>query len=110
MAKLLEEWKEDLVEALTEHDSQQAPEDRACGAARANIAVGAALVLFIASLLHAPMEALLKGIAYFLARRHISLRDRPADRLLHGEGAAQGAVHGLLLRADVHSAGAELSA
>ena len=30
-----------------------------------NIAVGAALVLFIASLLHAPMEALLKGIAYF---------------------------------------------
>ena len=58
MAKLLEEWKEDLVEALTERDLL-------LGSKHQNIAVGAALVLFIASLLHAPMEALLKGIAYF---------------------------------------------
>ena len=77
MVKLLEEWKEDLVEALTEHDlllgSKHQKIEYAVLLVR-NIAVGAALVLFIASLLHAPMEALLKGIAYFLARRHISAR------------------------------------
>ena len=64
MAKLLEEWKEDLVEALTEHDlllgSKHQKIEHAVLLVR-NIAVGAALVLFIASLLHAPMEALLKG-------------------------------------------------
>ena len=68
MAKLLEDWKEDLVEALTEHDlllgSKHQKIEHAVLLVR-NIAVGAALVLFIASLLHAPMEALLKGIAYF---------------------------------------------
>ena len=60
MAKLLEEWKEDLVEALTEHDlllgSKHQKIEHAVLLVR-NIAVGAALVLFIASLLH--------GIAYF---------------------------------------------
>ena len=61
MAKLLEEWKEDLVEALTEHDlllgSKHQKIEHAVLLVR-NIAVGTALVLFIASLLHAPMEAL----------------------------------------------------
>ena len=66
MAKLLEEWKEDLVEALTEHDLLLGSKHQKIEhAVLRNIAVGAALVLFIASLLHAPMEALLKGIAYF---------------------------------------------
>ena len=54
MAKLLEEWKEDLVEALTEHDlllgSKHQKIEHAVLLVR-NIAVGAALVLFIASLL-----------------------------------------------------------
>ena len=53
MAKLLEEWKEDLVEALTEHDlllgSKHQKIEHAVLLVR-NIAVGAALVLFIASL------------------------------------------------------------
>ena len=61
MAKLLEEWKEDLVEALTEHDlllgSKHQKIEHAVLLVR-NMAVGTALV-------HAPMEALLKGIAYF---------------------------------------------
>ena len=50
MAKLLEEWKEDLVEALTEHDlllgSKHQKIEHAVLLVR-NIAVGAALVLFL---------------------------------------------------------------
>lgn len=89
---------------------QQAPEDRACGAARAEHCgrYGAGAVHRVAAACADGGAA--EGDRVFLWRGGIFLRDRPADRLLHGEGAAQGAVHGLLLRADVHSAGAELSA
>ena len=68
MSNLLHELKEAAVETLTEHDlllgSRHQKLEHMVLLIR-NLAVGIALVLFIASLLHAPAEALLKGIAYF---------------------------------------------
>lgn len=68
MPKLLKEWKEELVEALSEHDllleSHHKRAEHIVLLIR-NITVALALLLFLASLLHAPMEGLLKGVAYF---------------------------------------------
>ena len=67
MSNLLHELKEAAVETLKEQDlllgSRHQKLEQVVLLIR-NLAVGIALVLFIASLLHAPAEALLKGIAY----------------------------------------------
>lgn len=68
MSELLHELKEAAVETLSERDlllgSRHQKLEHAVLLLR-NIMVGLALILFIASLLHAPAEGLLKGIAYF---------------------------------------------
>ncbi len=68
MPKLLHELKEAAREALCERDllreSRHEKAEHVVLLIR-NAAAGAAFLLFIASLLHAPAEALLKGIAYF---------------------------------------------
>ena len=68
MPKLLHELKEAAREALCERDllrgSRHQKVEHVVLLIR-NLAAGTAFLLFLASLLHAPAEALLKGIAYF---------------------------------------------
>ena len=75
-----------------------------------NFAAGAAAVLFLASFALADIHKLLRAAAYFLGAGAYFAEILVLTDGFRRKVAAEGAVHGLLLRPAVHIARAELPA